>query len=227
MFKNHTRALAVVALVIAAALLAACPAPTPVPTPTPTPAPPTPTPDTGWVEHAAGDLTISLPKEWEILELGSGDIETLFAEFQRTNPELAQVIGSAEALQGVSLWGFNRSNPDAAFVDNLNIRRSALNGQKVEKMQDVVDAVVAQYKQIGFEVTQTQADLQVGELPAAHIAYNFQVTGSDGQPAAVTGHQYLVASATDLWILSYSAGPGNDTALAPIFEKSALSFRVR
>lgn len=222
MFKRHT--VAIVALIAMLLLLTACPGPKPTPTPTPAP---TATPDTGWVDHTADDMAISLPKEWEVLELGSADIETLFTEFQRTNPDLAQVIGSAEALQGVSLWAFNRADPNAAFVDNLNIRRSALDGQKIEKMQDVVDAVVAQYKQIGFEVTQTRADLQVGGLPAAHLAYNFEVTGSDGQPAKVTGHQYLVASATDLWILSYSASPNSDATLAPIFEKSAMSFRVK
>lgn len=224
MFKSPTRTLAIVPLIAMLLLLTACPGPKPTPTATPAP---TATPDTGWVEHTTGDMAISLPKEWEVLELGSSDIETLFAEFQRTNPELAKIIGSAEALQGVSLWAFNRTDPDATFVDNLNIRRSALEGQKIEKMQDVVDAVVGQYKQIGFEVTQTQADLRVGELPAAQLAYQFEVTGSDGQPAKVTGHQYLVASATDLWILSYSAAPDNDAVLAPIFEKSAMSFRLK
>ncbi len=223
MFKSHTHTLAFVALV-AMLLLTACPGPKPVPTPTPAP---TATPDTGWVEHTTGDMAISLPKEWEVLELGSADLATLFAEFQKTNPDLAQIIGGAEALQGVSLWAFNRADPNATFVDNLNIRRSALDGQKIDKMQDVVDAVVAQYKQIGFEVLKTQADLRVGALPAAHLAYQFEVTGSDGQPAKVTGHQYLIASATDLWILSYSASPNSDAALAPVFEKSAMSFRVK
>ena len=224
MFKSPTRPLAFVALIAMLLLLTACPGPKPTPTATPAP---TATPDTGWVAHTTNDLTISLPKEWEVLELGSADIGTLFAEFQRTNPDLAKIIGSAEALQGISLWAFNRTDPDATFVDNLNIRRSALEGQKVEKMQDVVDAVVAQYKQIGFEVTQTQADLQIGELPAAHLAYQFEVTGSDGQPAKIIGHQYLLASATDLWILSYSAAPDNAATLAPVFEKSAMSFRVK
>lgn len=226
MLRPFTRALVIGVLFAVAAVLAACPGPTPVP-PTPTPVPPTPTPDTGWVEYAAGDLAISLPKEWEVLELGSSDLESLFTEFQRTNPDLAQIIGSAEALQGVSLWAFNRGVADATFVDNLNIRRSSLGGQKIEKMQEVVDAVLAQYEQIGFEVTSTRADLQVGALPGAHIAYNFELTAGDGQQAKVTGHQYLVASATDLWILSYSAGPGRDAALAPVFEQSALSFRVK
>ncbi len=52
-------------------------------------------------------------------------------------------------------------------------------------------------------------------MPAAHIAFSYPVTLTDGTTAKLSGHQYLVATPTDLWILSYSAGPGNaDTAEA-------------
>jgi hypothetical protein len=235
-------------ILIAALLLTGCPAPTPV-TPTAVPATPTPfgaaptapAPD-GWTAHTSGDIAISLPDDWEVLALSQGDLQGIFADFQKTNPELARIIGSAEALQGVALWAFRIAGGDAAggdaaggdaaggnaaFADNLNIRRSPLGEQKVTSMADVTPAIVDQYRQLGFAVDATETDLQIGDRPAAHIAFSYPVTLSDGTTAVLNGHQYLVATPTDLWILSYSAGPGNEAALAPVFERSAGSFRVK
>ena len=219
---------------ITALLLTGCPAPTPptpaaptvVPaTPTPTAVPAAPTPD-GWTEHKSGDVTISLPADWEVLALSQGDLQAVFADFQKTNPELAKIIGSAEALQGVALWAFN-TDGDAPFADNLNIRRSPLGGQKIDNIADVTPAILDQYRQLGFEVGATETDRQIGGQPAAHIAFSYPVTLPDGTSAKLNGHQYLVATPTDLWILSYSAGPGSEDAMQPVFEQSAQSFRVK
>ena len=197
-------------------------------TATPTAVPAAPTPD-GWTEHQSGDVTISLPTDWEVLALSQGDLQAVFADFQKTNPELAKIIGSAEALQGVALWAFKTAGADAdpAFADNLNIRRSPLGGEKVTDMADVTPAILDQYRKLGFELGATETDLQIGGHPAAHIAFSYPVTLSDGTSAKLSGQQYLVATPTDLWILSYSAGPGNEDALKPVFEQSAESFRAK
>ena len=190
--------------------------------------PAAPTPD-GWTEHKSGDVTISLPADWEVLALSQGDLQAVFAAFQKTNPELAKIIGSAEALQGVALWAFkaDAAGIDAAFADNLNIRRSPLGGQKITDMADVTPAILDQYRKLGFALGTTETDLQIGGQPAAHIAFSYPVTLPDGSSAKLNGQQFLVATPTDLWILSYSAAPGNEDALQPVFEQSAESFRVK
>jgi hypothetical protein len=230
-----TRTPLLIVALIAALLLTGCPAPTPttpatpsvVPaTPTPTAIPTTPAP-AGWTEHKSSDMTISLPTDWEVMALSQGDLQTIFADFQKTNPELAKIIGSAEALQGVALWAFKSDGADAAFADNLNIRRSPLGGQKITDMADVTPAILDQYRKLGFELGTTATDLQIGGHPAAHIAFSYPVTLPDGTSAKLNGDQYLVATPTDLWILSYSAGPGSEDAMKPVFEQSAGSFRVK
>jgi hypothetical protein len=232
-----TRTPLLIVALIAALLLTGCPAPAPasptvVPvTATPTAVPAAPTPD-GWTEHQSGDVKISLPTDWEVLALSQGDLQAVFADFQKTNPELAKIIGSAEALQGVALWAFktgsaDTAGTDAAFADNLNIRRSPLGGQKVTDMADVIPAILDQYRKLGFELGATETDLQIGRHPAAHIAFSYPVTLPDGTSAKLNGHQYLVVTPTDLWILSYSAAPGNEDALKPVFKQSAESFRVK
>lgn len=221
-----------VALLLLAGLLAAC-TPTPKPV-TPTSAPPTatslpvtPTP-AGWVQHQTAELTIWLPEKWEVLEVTQADLESIFADFQERNPELAGAIGSAEALQGVSLWAFNTASKDPAFTDNLNIRRTPLGGQKVTDMQrEILEPVLAQYEQLGFEVSESQGDLKIGDQPAARILYTFAMVGGDGQPVRAEGQQYIIATASDLWILSFTAGPGQSAALTPTIEQIALSFRAK
>jgi hypothetical protein len=236
MSTRQSRTAVTVVTLITALLLAGCPAPVPsTPTVVPATRTPTPNPNTpipaGWTEHPAGDVTIWLPTDWEVLALSQGDLQAVFADFQKTNPELAKIIGSAEALQGVALWAFktggNAGGVPAAFADNLNIRRSPLGGQQITSMADMTSAILDQYRQLGFEVGATETDRQIGGHPAAHIAYSYPVVLSDGTSAKVNGHQYLVATPTDLWILSYSAAPGNEAALKPVFEQSAASFRAK
>jgi hypothetical protein len=137
------RAILVLTLVVTAVLLAACPGPTPMPTPAlPTPPPPSPTPE-GWIGHETAELTIWLPKTWETLDVEKNDPQALFAGFQKNNPQLAAVIGSADALKGVSLWAFNRpSGASATFTDNLNIRRAPLEGQPATDIQAILDQVL-------------------------------------------------------------------------------------
>ncbi len=224
------RAILVLSLVVTAVLLSACPAPTP--TPPPTPPPPTapassPTPE-GWARHETPALVIWLPKTWEILDIEKSDPQTVFAEFQKNNPQLAAVIGSADALKGVPLWAFNR--PDGAtatLVDNLNIRRVSLAGQPSTNIQTVLDQVLTQYRQLGFVIGESKADLKIGDQPAALISYMFPIIAGDGKAISADGRQYLVLTPSDLWILSYTIGPGQAAALAPVIEQSAQSFRAK
>jgi hypothetical protein len=232
MSARHSRTPVLVIALIAALLLTGCRPPVPstptvVPaTPAPTPLPGTPTP-AGWTEQKSGDVTIWLPNDWEVLVLSQGDLQAIFTEFQKSNPELAKIIGSAEALQGVALWAFRSGGADAAYADNLNIRRSPLGGQKITEMNDVLPAIIDQYRQLGFELGATETGLQIGGHPAAHITYSYPVVLADGTNAKLNGHQYLVATLTDLWVLSYSAAPGSEDAMKPVFEQSAQSFRVK
>ena len=179
MNTRWTRTLILGVALITALLLTGCPAPTPSMPATPTILPATPTPTTvpaaptpaGWTEHKSGDVTISLPADWEVLALSQGDLQAVFTNFQKTNPELAKIIGSAEALQGVALWAFKTGvdaagGTDSAFADNLNIRRSPLGGQKIDNMADVTPAILDQYRQLGFELGATETDRQIGGQPA-------------------------------------------------------------
>ncbi|MGQ9766971.1 MAG: hypothetical protein ACUVSS_06505 [Anaerolineae bacterium] len=212
----------------------------PQPTPTATPLPPSPTatlqvatpapvPTTleGWLEHQTPYLSIWLPLDWEVLDLSSDDLQAIFARLEQSNPTLARIIGSPENLQGTLFWGVRQMPATATFADNLNIRRTPLNGQVLNTMAEVVNPVVAQYRELGFTVTATDPNLTIGGHMAARIAYSFPFYLLDGGQTHIEGRQYLIATPTDLWILSFSAGPDTVAALTPVFEQSAQSFRAR
>jgi hypothetical protein len=197
----------------------------------PTPAPPTvpvasPTPN-GWEEHTTAELSIALPATWQTLTVTTASLQQTFDDFQKTNPQFARLIGSSQALQGVSLWAFNSGSANPTFTDNLNIRRSPLNGQQVNKMQDVVDAVLPTYQQQGFRGIQSESDLTINGHPAARLTYTFDVNDANGTKMTVEGSQYIVLTDADLWILSYTLGPGQTAALGPVVEQSAQSFKVK
>ena len=224
----------IICLTLVTGLLAACrpiqpltPSPTsqptavatsPIPTATPRATPP------AWIRREAPGMSIELPAEWEVLSLGQADLERVFADLQQRNPKLAQTIGSATALQGVSLWAFNSAHVDVQFVDNLNIRRSA--GSRVEALATVLDAVANQYREIGLTVLRVQPDLTIGGLQAGLIAYTLSVHDSN-RPVRAEAIQYLVSAETDLWILTFTVGPDQTAALRDSIERCAGSFRAK
>ncbi len=228
-------------------VLAACPArstPTPAPSPTPAatatvPAPavtptataapsqPTAVPaPAGWVEHRTPDFALWLPEDWTVLQPDTDDLAARFAEFQAQNPLLAGIIGSADALQDVPLWAFGPVAPGSVFVDNLNIRLTSLGGQPAPEMAVLIQPIVEQYRELTFADIATRTDLTIHGRAAAYITYSFPFTGRNGAPGQITGHQYFIATDTDLWILSYAAGPDAAAETAESFAQSARSFAV-
>ena len=188
--------------------------------------PAAPTPD-GWTEHQSGDVTISLPTDWEVLAFSQGWTSRSLRRLPEDQPRARKIIGSAEALQGVALWAFKTAGgPDSAFADNLNIRRSPLGGQKITDMADVTPAILDQYR-AGVRTGATETDLQIGGHPAADIVFSYPVTLPDGTSAKLNGNQYLVATSTDLWDPQLLGWSGNEDALKPVFERSAESFRAK
>jgi len=218
-----------IALLLVALVLAGCrtsrPTPTPLSSPTPAVIPGTPTPE-GWGKHETPRLILWLPTTWAVLEVNQGDLNQLFTEFQAQNPDLAGIIGGPEALQGVYLWAFNNTGADPT-VNNLNIRRTELGSSQGAGMELLVGSIVGQYRQLGFDVGETQANLNINGHPAARISYSFAMTNSAGQAITAKGYQYLVTAGANLWILSYTIDPALTATTLPVIEQSAASFQAK
>lgn len=224
-------AFAVALLLISA--LAACgagdePTATPVP-PTPTPAPsatPAPSLPAGWTSHETDLFSLALPSSWEALDLSDEDITAVFGEMESSNPELAQLVGSAENLQGAALWAFNMDSRTAGFTDNVNVRSFDLGGETVDDLGPMLDPLAEQYAQMGFDVQERVDDLQVGGRPAARITYDYTVNTADLGAVKALGRQYIVVGNSNVWILSYTVGDAAGDEGMAIIDQSAQTFQV-
>ncbi|MCS6844383.1 MAG: hypothetical protein NZ528_08710 [Caldilineales bacterium] len=232
--KRARACLILVVLLALASALSACgggespatPAATPPP-PTPTPVPPTPTPalPEGWVENKTTQFSLALPASWQVIDLTNEDLEAVFERMKETNPNFANMLGSAEAMQGFLLWAFNTDSKTPGFTDNVNVRNLPLEGMKLDVQKDVLEPVQQEYAKMNFNFQEMVSDLQIGGYPAGRITYDFAVNTPDGASVTVTGRQYAVITEKYLWILTYSVGSNEAEALMAVVDRSAQSFR--
>lgn len=205
------------------------PSPAPTQRPTVTLAPPTATltssglPD-GWIDYENQSIRLALPPDWQVVEPTSGSADAVLESLKQNHPQMADIIGSAAELEDVALWAFGLTSNK--FTDNLNIRRSPLGAERITDMQEqVLDLLLPQLDKAGFAVISSNGSLRINGLPAARITYTAPTTTALKPQPAIRGHQYLVLSDSDLWILSYSTTPDREARIASIFEQSARSFR--
>ncbi len=231
---NAARLLAAAILAGLIGLSACRPSSTPTPTAVPSasvaptarsPATPTARPTaTGapeeWVRHIGDAFTIALPRAWQ-----AGQPVAAVAELREHNPELARLLDGPESYRVAVFQATDAGSPATGFADNLNVRRIRLDGEGPANLADMAGLIAEQYRRLGFDVQAADAGLQAGAYPAARIIYAFAVeTGSETVMAA--GVQYLVATAGDVWLLSYTTTADRLAEVGPTFEQSASSFEA-
>jgi len=177
-----------------------------------------------WIEYTDQSIRIALPRDWLVVHPTSCDAQAALAELKQTHPQMAGIIGSPDAMLSTTLWAFGPASND--FADNLNIRQSPLGAERLTDVQeDVLDRLLAQLGEAGFTELSSDANLRINGQPAARVRYTLPPTTSENATSAIRGHQYLVLSDSDLWILTYSTIPEREARMASIFEESARSFR--
>jgi hypothetical protein len=196
-------------------------------TPTLSLASPDPEPGAAWTEVQTEAIVIRLPPNWRAGEPDVGGVAANLPAFEQDNPELAQFLGGAGPLTEIAFSALDGSSAAKGFADNLNIRRTALDGQGRVELPEMAATIAAHYRQLGFEVLEATTDLETGGLPSARIAYALPAAGRDGKTDALSGLQLLVAAPDDLWILTYTTTSDRFAALRPAFEESAGSFKAK
>jgi hypothetical protein len=214
----------------ATATAAATAAPRVTPTAAPTVAPRVPPTATvaaddldAWETFETEAFSIRLPAGWQAIDPAAYDSASVVRAFAKDHPFLAGLAAQPDSLAAaemLAIWP-----PRVGFADNLLIHRVALGAERGD-LPATVDRVAAQLRLLGFAPGEARADLQTeAGLPLARIIYKFVPTAK-GQPE-VSGHQYLVLTEADLWILTYSAPAGATAALAARIEESARTFAPR
>jgi hypothetical protein len=185
----------------------------------------------GWSLKSNDLLTIAIPPGWSAVELSSEDAQSAFEALKQKDDRLAGIIGGPEALQDAAFWAFGpepgQEAEGAGFVDNLNIRRTPLGAQRVTDLQPVLDVLLPQYERMGLEVTSTDTTRRFAGHSAALVTYVLQMGEPDGETFEVRGRQFLIATDSDLWILSLSTTPEREAEVEAELETMANSFLTK
>jgi hypothetical protein len=206
------------------------PAATALPSPTPAPAavltPGAESTDSGaaWPKAGTEELAIRLPAGWRVVR--SGDTTEALPAFKQDNQELAGFLDGGSRIETV-FAARDGAGGAQRVADNLNIRRTALDGGGAERVPEIAEAVAAQYRSLGFDVREIVPGIEIGGLPAARIVTAFPASGRDGERVDLVGLQLLAAAPDALWILTYTTASERFEAMRGVFEESAESFEVR
>ncbi|MCU0507293.1 MAG: hypothetical protein MUC34_02655 [Anaerolineae bacterium] len=207
------------------------PPPTAAPPPSPAPAPtatlePTATADPfeGWKTITTDTFSISVPADWEVIDLTEEEIGALIEQLELKNKVLAAVLERTPNLTDFELIAL--APPVDGFADNLNIKRAPLGAEPVDDLEAWLrDALLPQYGLMGLKPWGERSDLVTdGGLPMARVM--IRPPTSAGGPE-LRGRQYFVLTDTDMWALSYSTLEDRGDRPPTEFEKSARSFAPR
>jgi hypothetical protein len=183
----------------------------------------------GWKTSSSRTVSIALPADWTMAKLGGANAQALFDELKRTNPKLANALGSASALQDVEFFAWGPARDGSTFIDNLNIRRVSRSGDAgdISTPGDVLSQLSAQYASLGFKVTESKGGMTIAGIPAAYITYEASLKNSAGTKVPWVGQQYLLLTDTDLWVLTFSVGVDSPALAGQVAKSSAESFRAK
>jgi hypothetical protein len=203
----------------------------PPPTESPSPAPsatpaPTATADAfeGWKTITTDAFSISVPTDWEVIDLSEDEIGALIEKLELKNKVLATVLERTPNLADFELIAL--APPLDGFSDNLNIKRAPLGAERVDDLEAWLrEALLPQYGLMGLKPWGERADLVTDAgLPMARVMIRPPTT-ADGPE--LRGRQYFVLTDTDMWALSYTTLEDRGDSAPTEFEKSARSFAPR
>ncbi len=217
------------------------PTPTPVP-PTETPAPPTNTPasgssgllppsEEGWevYEMADNGYAISLPEEWEKIDLDPQTISATVAVLKEGNPELAELVeGYAGSVfqSGGSFFAFDlgSNSLSSGMMANVNVLQQDLGADL--SIDFIIQLSAGQIENLANVVPPVESD--VVEVPAGEagvLRYKMTLNQVGGISVTMSAVQYVFIKDQVMYILTMGAPTEQEAAYLPLFDKIAQTFR--
>lgn len=226
--------------------------PTPAPTATPEPTPtiaPSPTPQAvateegktysmtegadGWTNYLYQELgfSISLPPKWALLDLNSGDVETMLSAASETNPELASLFSSSYLTNmvaaGIRLIAVDTDADSLTAGVSTNLNVLVLDLPFVMTMEDYIEVNKEQIiSMLGQETLINQQTVMLGNVEAEMFEYEAVLNDVYGNPHSVTFQQYLLLDGKTQYILTITSTKENFNRNATLFAGIASSFNL-
>jgi hypothetical protein len=195
--------------------------PNPISTSTPTPAPASPLPS-GWRDHVTESFALTLPEEWEAIDLEKDTIEALLELLKSLDVEWARnvirVVSDEAFQERLKFWAMDTKPAGAGYASaNVTYESSPF----AVRIGDLCVTIPSVYRRIGFEVLDKQCGLKVNQLDVARFTIEAQLG-----PFTTTQYQYFYVQGRNVWILTLSVDSTLWTEYHHLFETIAESFRL-
>jgi len=148
-----------------------------------------------------------LPDSYKTVDLSSGDIDSIIAALEQSNPELASVLRQNRSglQQGITVFAFDTTSV-GPFTDNVNIIKLS---QRIDPTSSLFfDQIKTQLESVGArDVVTSTRTLPDGSV-AGTATFTIPTTGAGGTSLEVHGQQGYVSSGGKTWIISASTESG-------------------
>lgn len=176
-------------------------------------------------EFSEQGFAITLPREWQPVDLSADRMTSSLSAFAGANPQAATLV--EEQFQSIANARFTffaaELSPvvlDTGFATNVSLLRQPLpKGITL----DFYGQLTAKQVQEKFELT-TPVSLAPGSLPAGKlVALSYKMRGANGELAVTT---YLIMQAQTVYDLTFTTTSAQAESYAQTFAMIAKSFRL-
>ena len=176
-------------------------------------------------EFSEQGFAITLPREWQPVDLSADRMTSSLSAFAGANPQAAALV--EEQLQSIANARFTffaaELSPavlDTGFATNVSLLRQPL---PTGITLDFYSQLIAKQVQEKFELTAPIA-LASGSLPAGKlVALSYKMRGVNGELAVTT---YLIMQAQTVYDLTFTTTNAQAESYAQTFAVIAKSFRL-
>jgi SH3-like domain-containing protein len=176
-------------------------------------------------EFSEQGFAITLPREWQPVDLSADRMTDSLSAFAGANPQAATIVEAQ--LQSIANARFTffaaELSPtvlDTGFATNVSLLRQPL---PTGITLDFYSQLIAKQVQEKFELTAPVA-LAPGSLPAGKlVALSYKMRGANGELAVTT---YLIMQAQTVYDLTFTTTSAQAESYASTFALIAKSFRL-
>ena len=177
-----------------------------------------PTPIAGWQKLEARGIEIQLPESFEggdPLE----DLEFLLEKIRMGGPEYEQTAQMIEMNPSLFvIWAFDSEIGSSGFMTNMTITTETIPSSM--SLDTYMDAAEGQFPST-FNLTGRELTT-LGEYDAGRLEIEFSVGFVLGKELL-----YVIKDGKTVWVVVYATSAEEYDQRLPIFEQSALSFRIQ
>lgn len=167
-------------------------------------------------------VSMTLPGNWQKVELSPASIQSLIAKVGPSNPQLATALN--QMLQPGSLAKFLLFALDydgGTYVGNVNVSSAAIAGLSLDAIGPLI---VAQLESAGAtNVQSSPVSLPAGD--ALRLTYGLKVSSSSAT-VNVAGHAFLVVSDGRLYQVTFSCIAADTAPCLAQADDMVLTFRI-